>query len=514
MTTMHYYGLRPDDPGGRLGLRNPERGWRLETIIAEPPKIKNLDVHGQAAHLKGRIFPVYNDHWWLLDAERYTAFGLTMLQTYCYLDEFAERPISDEKLLLLQSSLDRIRAHGYKTLLRFAYENGTQKKGPTVKQLFAHLDQLAPVIRANADIIYVLQAGFVGAWGEWHSSARGIENDHAALADLVERILEILPPDRMTQVRVPKYKRWALRHEDLSNCPVVDERTAHQNLPFARIGFHNDGFLARNTCGWTWPEPPCYSNPGNPEFDYMTRESPFVPVDGELFWRDIGGVIDGQAAIRRMALHHYGTFSLWHSFSGREGAAYSIDHWRQAPISSADVMQINQPGDGYFIDMAGNPVGRTQFEYVTDHLGYRLELMQAQYPEIIKRNEPLAVTVVLGNRGFAVCHNPRPVSIALISAAGKVTEFLCTEARPCEWHSFHPGGEAPSRFNHSVAIKTAVLPDLESGYYQIGLWLPDASPRLRLDPRYAIRLANRDVSWWVDDKGQYGINIFAVLEVQ
>jgi len=41
----------------------------------------------------------------MLDAERYKPFGLTLAQTYCYLDGFVGRPLSDEKLALLDRSL-------------------------------------------------------------------------------------------------------------------------------------------------------------------------------------------------------------------------------------------------------------------------------------------------------------------------------------------------------------------------------------------------------------------------
>ncbi len=162
--TNSYHGIRPCDPGGRNGLPNPERGWRLETLIAEPPgSLRDTGVHGHAHHLEGRIHPGFNDHWWELDARRYTAFGMKVIQTYCYLDEFIGRKISTAKLALLQQSLSRLRARGFKTLLRFAYEkSGKMTRGPTLQDILRHLDQLAPVIRANADIIYVMQAGSSG----------------------------------------------------------------------------------------------------------------------------------------------------------------------------------------------------------------------------------------------------------------------------------------------------------------------------------------------------------------
>ena len=38
-------------------------------------------------------------------------------------------------------------------------------------------------------------------------------------------------------------------------------------------------------------------------------------------------------------------------------------------------------------------------------------------------------------------------------------------------------------------------------------------PPLRLDPRYAVRVANRDVVWWTDSGGKYGINVLGTLEI-
>ena len=157
-----YHGLRPTDPGGRLGLRNPEQGWRIETVIAEPAR----KTFGPAHHLAGRVAPLYQEDWWMLDAARFEPFGLTLVQAYCYLTEFADKPVSEEKLALLQESFDNLRRRGLKAVLRFAYERDMGlKEGPTLDWMLRHIDQLQPLLRRNADVIYVLQAGFIGAWG-------------------------------------------------------------------------------------------------------------------------------------------------------------------------------------------------------------------------------------------------------------------------------------------------------------------------------------------------------------
>ena len=56
-------------------------------------------------------------------------------------------------------------------------------------------------------------------------------------------------------------------------------------------------------------------------------------------------------------------------------------------------------------------------------------------------------------------------------------------------------------------------PGVAPGWHQLGLWMPDEAERLRPDPRYAVRVANRDAPWWIDDDGRYGVNILGVVQV-
>jgi len=496
--TIAYRGIRPTDPGGHDGLRNPERGWRIETLIAD---FDGDAGWGPSGHLKHALPPVFSDQYWILDAERYEPDGLTIAQTYCYLTSFLDRPISDEKLAALQKSLDDIRARGLKALLRFGY-------------ILAHMDQLAPIVQRNAGVIYVLQAGFVGAWGEWHSSGKGLEQDHKALAAIVDKLLRILPEDRMTQLRVPKYKRWVLGGVPLDTYTFLDEAQAHNGSPLARIGFHNDGFLAYNNCGGTWTEPPLFSQPGNPEFDYMTKESAFVPVDGELFWKDQGGKVDGLRAAVRMRLHHYTTFSIAHSYSEREGPHLSIDDWIRTPITLAQVNEAKLPvSKGYFQDAQGNEVARSQFEYIRDHLGYRIELQKATLPHEMKAGDKLDVTIEIVNRGFSALHNPRPVYLVLLDDNRCEAEMPLNGADPRKWQPCTPGDESYAPLTHMLTVSVDLPQGLTPKWYMLGLWMPDADNSIRKDPRYAVRAANGNVPWWRDAAGQYGVNVLGSIRL-
>ncbi len=520
LKTVQFHGLRSTDPGGRTGLRNPERGWRIETLIAEP---RGANAWGPASHVATKVRPGYDDGWWISDAKKFEPFGLTLTQSYCYLTDFAARPISKQKLELLQKSLDEHRRHGLKALLRFAYEKHCpdDKTGPKPDWILRHMDQLAPIIRRNADVIYVLQAGFIGAWGEWHSATHIEHEDFKTRAAVVKKLLEILPENRCTQVRVPRYKRLVLSQPVMDAFQRLDSKNAHDGSPAARIGFHNDGFLAGQSDGGTWPQAPLYGKPGNPEFDYMTEESPFVPVDGELFWADqawdgkAAGKkgVDGLNAALRFRLHHYSSFSLAHSYAAREGKAFSMDRWAATPIDAAKLREAKMPiSDGYFHDAFGKPVSRTRFEYIQDHLGYRLELQQARFPKTLKPGGKLDVEIALINRGFSTLHNPRPVLLVLIDSNDKVIELPVAGADPRRWQPYEPGDADYKPLVHTIRYNETLPPSAGPGPYRLGLWLPDADERLRLDPRYAIHTANRDTLWWANDEGRYGVNLVGVIK--
>lgn len=503
--TVEYHGIRPTDPWGQVGLRNPERGWRTEAVIADDGCWMH-DIPSES--LRGTLAPAFGDDYWLQDALQYAPFGLTVVQAYCYLTASIACPLPDSKLAALADSLAAMRRHGLKALLRFAYETDDSRlAGPTLATIMGHLDQLAPVIQQHLDVIYVLQAGFVGAWGEWHSSCHQLEDDPAALAAIIGRLLAILPPERCTQVRVPKFKRWVLGTPLLDEYKLLTAGDAHSGRPLARIGYHNDGFLAGHNDGYTWPEPPLFSQPGNPEFDQMTAESLYVPVDAELFWRDFAGPVGGLAAMQRLWLHHNDTLSLAHSYSGREGKPYSIDRWMCEPLTRMRAEAGGLPyADGYFADAYGDEAERTVFAYITDHLGYRFELQRAVLPARLSADARLHCRVELVNRGCSGPVNPRPVCWVLRGADGR-RHLFPVDADPRRWYPHAPGDRSRQPLTHSIMLDALLPSGIAPGPCQLALWLPDAAPSLCDDPRYAIRFANRDTLW------SEGLNVLGTVEI-
>ncbi|MGL4941826.1 MAG: DUF4874 domain-containing protein [Thermoguttaceae bacterium] len=521
---MTYHGIRATDPGGRSGLRNPERGWRTESIIAA--KTDGV-FYGPAQHVKRLLPPVYEEDFWIADAEKYESFGLTIVQSYCYLTKYRDRLIPEDKLQSLRNSLQHMRDRGFKALLRFAYETDMSdpaRAGATREQILHHIDQLEPIVREYADVIYVLQAGFIGAWGEWHSAEFITMEDIESRAMILKRILQMLPEDRMTQLRVPLYKSTILKSPIFDDFFLVDAENAFSLKPATRIGFNNDGFLATNTDGGTWPVEP-FGVRGNPDFDYITDESPFLAVDGELFWSDMcydgigprGAGGDGLLAAVRFRLHHYTTFSIAHSHSLREGNNLSIDYWQSTPITEEQLRNEKMPiSDGWFCDAFGNPVVRSQFEYITDHLGYRLELQGATFSDKVKSDETFDIAINLINRGFSAPINPRPIFITLIDADGNVTP-LKTTANPRTWQPYQPNDANHTPLVHRIEGEWRLPEEIKPGHYKVGLYMPDPYEKIGADSRFAIRVANRNSMWWTQQnatsRDSYGINVLGSIEV-
>jgi len=497
-TSITFQGLGPGAPGGRNALMNPERGLRFEIGTG---RIASDEVK-QGADSANWPF-----RQWLAD-------GVSVGQGYCYLTQFHNSPISDEKLVAIQRDFDILRGLGLgaKFLLRFAYESDGVMHGPTAEQICRHMEQLRPVLDRNWDVIYVLQIGWVGLWGEFHTAIQNTENDPAKTAMIVEGTLDLLPPDRRTMMRRMAYKKRNL--QTLGCMEEVTAETAYSQRPAARIGFFNDGTLAGVNDGFTFPDPP-YAAPGNWEFDYLCREAPYLPVDGELFWtlhdaptaeesrlpyRGLDMTYcSAQKAIERFRLHHYSTFSYVHGFSGLEKPIYgTIDAWKETPITAEELDAGNFPySPDYF---AG--AERTAFEYIRDHLGYRLEALQARFDSSVTAGGRMRAEVTLVNRGFAAPVNPREFYFVLAHPDGAVYE-IPTFINAQTLQPYQPGDESYTLLEHSIAVDARLPADLPAGEWSLGLWMPDARASLRLRPDYAIRLANRIE--WCDWEGR-GVN--------
>ena len=96
---------------------------------------------------------------------------ITLAQVYFYLTGYRGGEIDEAGFQAMQIYFDTLRAHGLKALLRFAYSTDPGVNDAT-RRYAAHIEQLCPFLERNKAYIHVLQAGMIGAWGEWHSEKK------------------------------------------------------------------------------------------------------------------------------------------------------------------------------------------------------------------------------------------------------------------------------------------------------------------------------------------------------
>jgi len=198
----------------------------------------------------------------------YKIFSTLCMREYV-LDIFRDKPLSEAFLKGIETDCAAAREAGVKLIIRFCYINKTHpgdcpdeyKICPPYddapkKIVLQHITQLAPVFKKNADVIAVLQEGFIGIWGEnYYTDYFGDASDNGVKRimdsswgdrnDIIRALLDALPKDKMVQVRTPQIKQkfvYGAAADVLSK--AIAEKDAFNYSDKARIGFHNDCFLA------------------------------------------------------------------------------------------------------------------------------------------------------------------------------------------------------------------------------------------------------------------------------
>ena len=108
--------------------------------------------------------------------------GLRLVYGKFLLDDYRDQPLDPAVLTEIDDALGLARDAGLKVVPRFYYADAGDQPDAPLDRILGHIDQLGPILADNEDVIAVVQAGFIGAWGEWHSSQNGLDNptDRAA----------------------------------------------------------------------------------------------------------------------------------------------------------------------------------------------------------------------------------------------------------------------------------------------------------------------------------------------
>ncbi|MBO4416935.1 MAG: DUF4832 domain-containing protein [Bacteroidales bacterium] len=406
---------------------NPERGFYVGDEVHQANIRGIADASLRAARLQGR----------------------TLFLLEFYLTDYVATDIADDYLQTIRARFQSLRNGGCKCILRFCYSNGMDVSDKPwdapLEQVLRHIEQVKPLIQEFYDVIMVVQAGFIGSWGEWYYTDNF--KDNASRKTLMEALLAAVPEQRQIELRTPSYK---MRLYGLTLADTITRAEAHLPTTKARLGGHNDCYVSSANDWGTF-------NNKN-ERAYWGAETLYTIMGGESCdvteYCHCEGTERYNGALKDLAVYH-----LTYLNNGYHQGV--LKRWREE--GCMDEIKIR--------------------------LGYRYRLEEGQFTKAPAAGKPFQVILKMSNDGFSPAQNPRDAELILADASGKVVKTWPLESDPRFW--------MPAQT--TTINQTITLPEGLSGKMTLYLNLPDPCATLRSDPRFSIRLANEGT--WQEETG-------------
>jgi Domain of unknown function (DUF4832)/Domain of unknown function (DUF4874)/Ca-dependent carbohydrate-binding module xylan-binding len=419
---------------------NPERGLHSDSIITASNLFGTPSGAQQYAQIRAQ--------------------GLTVVRGVALLERHRGGPLPAAVLDEFRSAFAHARTAGVKIWLLVAYNFPTDPYDvssasgnidPPLATVLGHLDQLKPVFEENQDVLAGLYNGFIGAWGEWHTSSTGLDKEPQR-SQIYQKIHAVLPKTRMMTVRT---------FEQIDTLPGAhpNEASAHDQTYATRTGMTNQCYLVNKYDAGTY----AWNEPVEPKKALLSAWTRFVPMVAETCQLDGADRQDDCATLpaENERMHMSVLNGSFHE--------PTITKWKQ---------------QGCYKD-------------ITDRLGYRLQLTTASVAGAVAAGSPLDVVFAIKNTGYAAPYNPRGLAVVLRNRdTGARYSLPILQERsdtldPRRW--YRESGEI------TVRAAPVVPADVPAGSYDVLLSLHDPMPSLSGRPEYSIRLANKGI--WEPNAG-------------
>lgn len=383
--------------------------------------------------------------------------GITLIFRNFYLNGNVSSDISGDYLMGMEQDFNTLRKAGLKAIIRFSYAESMQKPygDAPLNIVLRHISQLKPLLQKHSDVILVLQAGFIGAWGEWYYtdyfafSPGVLYPEHWEMRrQVVNALLDALPVERQIEVRTPDYKRKLL-----NDTVPISPAEAYSDLPKARIGHHNDCFVASKDDYGTYQDLV-------KDKDYLQRDSKYTLISGETC-----------------------NVSSPYSDCPNAQAELARFHWTALNLD-------------YHPSVLGNWKTQGCFETINRKLGFRYYLIASSVQSEVKPGGEFHLILKLINEGYANPVNPRHTEI-ILRHLETGEEFKATVQDDLRFW--------PLNDTITLDFRGGLPASAPEGQYLVLLNFPDPDPRLYSVPAYSVRIANPGV--WEKESGMNSLQV-------
>ncbi|SFV51914.1 hypothetical protein MNB_SV-6-1317 [hydrothermal vent metagenome] len=341
---------------------------------------------------------LYDSNYDLNIEEEYNRFedvrknGYTLAYAPIDLEDYLTTDKLPDKLLkTIEKNLSDASSAGVNLIFRVKYSSAVGQDDPTKEIAISHLNQLKAILQKHKDSISVVQAGVIGAWGEWHDLTGDYADTDANYKEnrraIIDKLIEIFP-DKYIQIRTPMHKELlygdAKNYEDIGSGGKITPSIAFSNDTRAKIGHHNDCFLADDTDRGTYA-----SNDINFWQKYVINDTKFAPVGGETC-RD-SSYLSCDNTLSQMKRYQY-------SYMNGVFKKGVIDRWKDEKC----------------------------YQTIRENLGYRLV---AKELSITHDHRYMKIKLSVQNRGFASPYIKSNMNFILDSGSKKYTYHIPVDSR-------------------------------------------------------------------------------------
>ncbi len=472
---------------------NPDRGYRTEFVIQIQHKVANPTAH--------MIFLEDDDEtvrekieylWYNVYFKSRIKEGTHIVMLYLGLPDFEDDTALPERFFEIMDIFfdicrknkakctPRISYHGFKPGGQWvgeAYQEELKKYCATEEVMLAHIDQMAPMIAENIDVIHKISSGFIGAGGEM---APLYQNPPVSYAAVMKAIVEkwCIPNGIYYTTRSPQYK--------------LDFMEAEPDWPyFDYIGFNNDGIFGEQTVPgkmtgcWqkdhkgTKEELGCTASNhvSNDWWEYVSQTAAYTPQSGEMFVNSF--LIDpnkpknfcpvGLEVVLESYHFRYTSISHYHTL-GETSADSVMARWIKNEKITAEWCEENGViyDPAWFVTEDGEEIRRNPYEFIRDHLGYKLVAQSVDITGNVGKSSVITVDTTLKNYGFAAAFNLESGYAILDENYNLISKVEAGE--PDKWYSHDP-----DNYHSTVVLEHHVKADItlpaESGRYFVAFYI-------------------------------------------
>lgn len=389
--------------------------------------------------------------------------GINTILLEADLGDFLTSPISAAKLNEIRSAFSEARSYSLSVIFRAGYnftgESQCEPKDITI--ITNHIKQLKEIFYENEDILYTVQAGFLGPWGEWHSSYYGNPIPLSVQSTIVSEMLDAVPVSVPIQLRRPMYIRGIFNSQ--TGGSTLTESEAFSGSALSRVGYFNDALLSTAD-------------------DYGTYVEQGYTREKELAW------VDNHAKYTPFVAET----NYLSNYSDPDNAIYELN------LLHAQILNQNYHPDVISKWKQTTYQGQSTYDFITDKLGYRFTLHDVGVQTDIKKGGSFHIQFQIENTGFGNLIKEKDFEVILEkggqSYSAKVNED------PRRWYK-----------ENGVMTKDlyfSIPKDMESGDWNVYFRLSSPWPELKNNPEYSVRLAN--VGVW---NAQTGDNLVGSINI-